>query len=283
LIIQIILTLLAITTVVYIYKQYKTESEELLMIKLVGYYLLGSFRFNLNNIALPIGFIIYLLFFRVTKNKIAKRATVYLGLFIFICGLLVPRLQEAYFERQRKVMVSCTNIYTIDLNNDFNEIKQKLGVKETVKIEDFDADFDDSGAIKKLEYKLITKDKEGFILYNVTLSSNKYTLKPIRVKEWLQYDRLINEEQFFYALGHLDLKQIKPEEKYPYYTIKCDGDYTNWAVKDWDNFLITNNGYKKLKNEELPASGYVFWIFGNKSNGTNSFVSDGSKVYILTM
>lgn len=281
--IQVLLTLPVLIAFIFIYRKYKTDNEEFLLLKLIGYFLLGSFRFNFNKLALPAGFIIYLVFFRPQINKPVKKAIASLGLFVFICGLLIPVIQKSYFERQRVVNASSTNIFTIDLNRDHNAIKQKLGISEYTKIEDFDASFENSGAIKELRYTFLTKDNKGIVLYNVNFSSNKnnYIIKSTKVSEWLQYDRLINEEQFFYILNYLDLKQVKPQVEYPYYTVKCSGDYTSWGVKNFDNFLITDNGLKKLKNEELPVSGYTFWIFGNKRTSETSYSGDSYRAYIL--
>lgn len=281
--IQVISTLLVLIPSVFIYKKYKTESEEFILLKLVGYYLLGSFRFNFNKVALPAGFIIYLMFFRPQINKSVKNKITYLGLLVFICGILSPFIQKSYFERQRVVNGSSTNIYTIDFKRDYDAIKQKLGISESTKLEDFNASFDGSGAITELRYTLITKYATGIVLYHVNFLSNKkkYIIKPIKVSEWLQYDRLINDDQFLYVLKNLDLKQIKPQEEYPFYTIGCRGDCTSWGVKDFENFLITTNGLKKLSNEELPVDGYSFWIYGNKKTSANSYTNDSNIAYIL--
>lgn len=281
--IQVLLTLSVLIVFIFIYRKYKTDNEEFLLLKLIGYYLLGSFRFNFNKISLPAGFIVYLVFFRPQINKPVKKAIASLGLFVFICGLLIPVIQKSYFERQRVVNASSTNIFTIDLKKDHNAIKQKLGISEYTRIEDFYASFENSGAIKELRYTFLTKDNKGFVLYRVNFSSNKnnYIIKPTKVSEWLQFDRLINQGQFFYALNYLDLKQVKPQLEYPYYTVKCSGDYASWGVKDYDNFLITDNGLNKLKNDELPVSGYVFRIYGNKRTSGTSYCSDSNRSFIL--
>jgi hypothetical protein len=280
---EALLTLPVLIAFIFVYSKYKTDTEEFLLLKLIGYYLLGSFRFNLNRLALPAGFIVYLVFFRPQINKPVKKAIVSLGLVVFICGLLLPVIQKSYFERERVVNASSTNIFTIDLNRDHNAIKQKLGISEYTKIENFDANFDSLGAIKELRYTFLTKDNRGIVLYNVNFSSNKnsYIINPIKVSEWLQYDRLINEEQFFYSLNYLELKQLKPQLEYPYYTVKCSGDYISWSVKNFDNFLITDNGLKTLNKEELPVSGYAFWIYGNKRTSETSYSGDSYRAYIL--
>lgn len=82
---------------------------------------------------------------------------------------------------------------------------------------------------------------------------NRYTIKPTKVNQWAQYNRLISEGQFFYGIKNLDLKKAIPKEEYPYYTVRCRGDYSSWAVKDFDNYLITDKGFKQIKDEDLPV------------------------------
>lgn len=267
----------------FIYKKYKTDEEDYLAFKLVGFYLLCTFRFNFNNLPLPAGFIVFLLLFKPKTNNRAKRAAAFLGLFVFIYGLLMPQFQKAYFERQREIGISSTNIYSVDLKGDFQTIREKFEAEGIAKIEDFHVSFEKSGAIKELRYRFLTRDGKGNILHTVLFiaGKNKYTIWKRRVNQWVQYDRLINEEQFFYALEHLDIKQAIPQRDFPYYTIKCRGDYSSWAVKDWDNYFITESGPQKVENEGLPIEGYVFWIFGNRQTGEGSYESDEHKAYVL--
>lgn len=280
-------TLIVIIAFIFIYRRYKTDEEEFLMLKLIGYYLLGSFKFNFNSLALPAGFIVYAAFFRPQTNKYAKKAIAYLGLFAFFCGILIPFIEKSYFQRERVVSASSNNIYTIDLNTDHNAIKQKLGINKHTKLEEFQADFENSGVIRRLSYTFLTNDSNGIVLYRVNYSTdkNKYTIRPTKVNQWAQYNRLISEDQFFYVLNNLDLKKAIPKEEYPYYTVRCPGDYSSWGVKDFDNYLIKDKGFKRLNDEELPVEGYVFWICGNKRTDEGdhiSYSSDNNRAYILS-
>lgn len=81
------------------------------------------------------------MFDRPQTNKSVKKAIAYLGLITFFCGILIPFIEKSYFERERVVSSSSNNIYTIDLNADYNAIKQKLGIRGLTKLEDFEADF----------------------------------------------------------------------------------------------------------------------------------------------
>ncbi|MFL0248692.1 hypothetical protein [Candidatus Clostridium stratigraminis] len=285
--VPVLSTSIVIIVFIFIYRRYKTDDEEFLILKLIGYYFLGSFKFNFNSLALPAGFIVYATFFRPNTNKSVKKAIAYLGLFAFFCGIINPFIEKLYFERERAISASSSNIYTIDLNADYDAIKQKIGINEFTKLEDFQADFTQSGRINRLSYTFLTSDNKGVVLYKVSYNADKskYIIKPTKVDQWLQYNRLISEEQFFYGLNYLDLKKAIPREEYPYYTVRCNGDYSNWAVKDFDNYLITDKGYKQINDKELPVGGYVFWVYGNKKTDEGdhiSYSSENNKAYILS-
>ncbi|GEM_PF-2908306 len=285
--VSILSTSIVLIAFIFIYRRYKTDDEEFLILKLIGYYLLCSFKFNFNSLALPVGFIVYAAIFRPNTNKSVKKAIAYLGLFVFFCGILTPFIEKSYFERERVISASSNNIYTIDLNADYNAIKQKMGINEHAKFEDFEADFAQTGSINRLSYTFLTNDSKGIVLYKVNYNADKskYIIKPTKVNQWLQYNRLISEEQFFYGLNYLDLKKAIPREEYPYYTVRCSGDYSNWAVKDFDNYLITDKGFKQINHEELPVEGYVFWVYGNKKTDEGnhiSYSSENNRAYILS-
>ncbi|MCR2805255.1 hypothetical protein [Paenibacillus soyae] len=73
--------------IVLLYKN-RTQNEELLALKLVGYYLLGTFYLSLNGLLLPIGFVISL-FLRPRSNRGVKRAAAIFGLVLMIIGRIV--------------------------------------------------------------------------------------------------------------------------------------------------------------------------------------------------
>lgn len=66
----------------------RSQNEELLVLKLIGYYLLGTFYISLNGFALPIGFVISL-FLKPKENKGIKRGAAVFGLVLMIIGQLL--------------------------------------------------------------------------------------------------------------------------------------------------------------------------------------------------
>lgn len=72
----------------YILFRNREEEEDLLFLKLIGYYFLGSFTFNLNGLVLPVGFVISL-FIKPRQNKSVKRGSAIFGLIMMILGLFL--------------------------------------------------------------------------------------------------------------------------------------------------------------------------------------------------
>ena len=121
--INILLTIVVIAAMLLIYTTYRTDKEDYFILKLLGYYFLGAFRFNFNHIAIPLGFLIYAIFLKPNINRTAKRLAALLGLVIFISGLLIPSISKAYFERDRQIPASSNNLYKMDFNRDWANIK----------------------------------------------------------------------------------------------------------------------------------------------------------------
>jgi hypothetical protein len=285
-VIKILESLVVVIVFIYIYGRYKKQEEQNLVLKLVGYYLLGSFRLNFNELGLPAGYVAYLLFFRPAVNTSVKRRMVILGLVVFISGILIPKMEEVYFERPRKVEASSSNLYTLDLAKDLKIIKQKFKLEEMGRIENFEVNFDRDGSIRELSYKLLTRDNSDVIIYNIELLPSKkiYTIRARRHKQWFQFDRLISEDRLFEGFSKLDISQVIPETEYAYYNVKCTGEYMNWGVRDWENYVIREDGIKKLQEKDLPVKGYNFWVSGSKKTvylDHVSFETADNRAFIL--
>lgn len=65
----------------------REKDEELLIVKLIGYYILGIFYLNLNGLIIPLGFIISL-FLRSKVNRSIKRGASIFGLIMMIIGFV---------------------------------------------------------------------------------------------------------------------------------------------------------------------------------------------------
>jgi hypothetical protein len=73
---------------VFLLYQNREQEEEMLVLKLVGYYFLGSFYFNLDGLVLPLGFVISL-FLKPRVNRGVKRGSAIFGLVMMIIGRFI--------------------------------------------------------------------------------------------------------------------------------------------------------------------------------------------------
>lgn len=106
--------------------RHRDKDEDFLGLKLMGYYFLGAFRFNLNEFAIPLGFLIYLVAFYPKTNVQIKRNSALLGLLILIVGVAVPRYNDYAFTRPIEVVADSINLYEHSLDEDWTIIRKLL-------------------------------------------------------------------------------------------------------------------------------------------------------------
>lgn len=82
--VSIISTIVVIFVLMLFYRN-REEDEGYLGLKLVGYYILGTFNLKIG-ILIPIGFIIWLLLFHPKTNQTIKRYSAIFGLLMMLIG-----------------------------------------------------------------------------------------------------------------------------------------------------------------------------------------------------
>lgn len=87
--VSVLATIVVIVLLAIIYAR-RERNESILGLKLIGYYLLGSFVFNVNGVPVPLGFLVYLLVFRPPVNAAVKRYAAVLGLIFALLGRFLP-------------------------------------------------------------------------------------------------------------------------------------------------------------------------------------------------
>jgi magnesium-transporting ATPase (P-type) len=86
--VSFISTAIIIVCLVWFYRK-REVNEAYLGLKLVGYYLLGTFNLHINMV-IPIGIVICLVFFHPPINARIKRLSALLGLLMMIVGYVFP-------------------------------------------------------------------------------------------------------------------------------------------------------------------------------------------------
>ncbi|OEF96132.1 hypothetical protein [Desulfuribacillus alkaliarsenatis] len=279
----IITLLIIITGLSYIYlKSEKDESN--IILKLIGYSLLGAFSFIFNGLPIPLGFLIFLLFLKPKVDRVAKTRAVYLGLLVFLIGIISPLISNYYSERPVEVVTSSSNIYMLDIKEDWKNIKKEIGYPRDWKIDYFRVNYNEDGEIRDFRYDLIGHLENNTILYRVEFFPDKkvYSITARNVEQWLQYGRLVLADRFFEVLEEINLKEIvKQQEELEWYVLESRGEYITSAEKDVAHFQFGDDEIIQIDNSDLPISGFYISLYGmNKTSKTSAHQSYIGRNYI---
>lgn len=254
------LVILILTILIY---RKSDELEPSLMWKLIGYTILGGFSFQFNEWKLPLGFLIYLLFFRNIKvNAKAKKRAVYLGLVIFLVSTIVPWVQNYLYEQPKEITVLNPNFYEGSLAKEWENIHSKLGNKEnSVKVLDFDMAISDEGEIEDLDMYVEENATREKIHYDVTLSheDKKFIVERIKVEgdAFPFPSETVTEGEFFFNQIDLIKKPMLNEEGVDTYYLSSSGQRTSYPQMDEGSYRIDTAGKRKVGENELPTDAIV--------------------------
>lgn len=260
-----------------IYKKLKIDDEDNAGWKVFGYYILGGFRINFPRLVIPAGFLIYLLCFRPEKNRKMKRAAAIFGLVICIVGGVIPAAKRVYFEMERRVKISSSNMNNIDLKGDYEKIKDKLHLKGDLRIGNLQAWFKESGKLNSLRYNIKRRGKGGTEIFRVSfqIDNEEYRIRGSK-EQWersndpfknmyysseeFQYDYSMSDEEFFFALDRIDINKV---------VLKAEGDFIlesdrKIQVEDkmYQVIKIGDRENTVLEGEHRKISGYGFSLWG---------------------
>ncbi|EST53163.1 hypothetical protein T458_20025 [Brevibacillus panacihumi W25] len=278
--INILASIVLIVMLVYIYKK-REENETNLGLKIIGYYLLGSFTFRMNEFPVPLGFLVFLFFFRPIANRTAKHYSAYLGLAFFVLQLIIPAVQEYWYERPRDIAASSANMYQISFLQDWSTIRDQLDIDENARLERFRAEYEKDGEIIRLSYYVVGQSDNEFIRYGIDYSSETqtYTVKRRKVaRKWMQYERKVFASRFFEVFDEIQARNLSPEQSFDRIILNSDGEKDKYAIEDRKKLLIMGKEIREITNEELPVEGYIISAcsMGTTSENTSGYTSSTS-------
>jgi hypothetical protein len=279
-------TLIFLIGVIFIIIKMKEDEEDNYWLKIIGYYLLGAFRFSFNKLNIPLGFLIYLAFFQKTeKNRRGKKYAAALGLTAFVVALAVPAVSESYYERTRVLKPASTNVYEIDFQDHWNQVATILELdsysKDTAKLEGLMIGYEKDGNIKSLRYELIWQENGQLRHASIDFheSQKKFMIRALKISEWVQYNRLISPDRLFEKLDNINIKELAPPLDYAYSSLSL-GEWSSFAAQDGDIYIIKDGKVEEYKGK-LPVQCYWIKTFGMKQSGASSYSSGRGNYYIF--
>lgn len=250
----------------------KDEAETYFPLKIIGYFILGSFALNFNQITVPLGFIAYLLFFRPTLNIDVKRMASVFGVLAFILvHWILPFAIHEWESRPIFIEHELGSVYTMNFQDEYELVKQELKLgNHNFKLENFEVAYVKNGRVTDLSWQLLEQNGNSFNLYQIRydIDKSRYRVTNSQPDTWLQYNRLIEAEHFFENLNVLDIKEITHAKgDFSSYVIRSTGERMNYAVENGSHFLLSNGEIQLLDDEQLPVEGYYISTFAMKKTG----------------
>ena len=262
----IVIMIVVIIGLVKIHKC-KEEDEEYLVLKMIGFYLLGSFSFNFNiteftYIFVPIGFFVYYLFMehKERKNKVLKNKCAKWGLIILTISFVSNNLNGImnHFEYRDININSTGNIK--DLSLEWKTIKSKCNIDDNVPLDGARIIYNKDGKIEDLTYFLIDYNKNKS--YQVNFENENYH---IVVNKYDGYDYNFNShydtktENFLKVVNQISDSHKMMDYNEINYEKELEGSNEGY---DLYSVNIKNNKYKKIKEKDLQGPVVNFYAEG---------------------
>ncbi|GHI00997.1 hypothetical protein [Neobacillus kokaensis] len=268
---SIIYTIILIISLLFLIRK-KDDFESYFLLKIMGFFILGSFAFHFNQISLPLGFLVFLLFFRPKLNVDVKRkAAVYGVLAFMMVNWILPYAVNVWESRPIFIEHKFGSIYTMNFLDEYELVWQELKLENNdLRLEDFEVDYDRDGKITDLEWQLLGQNDKSYNHYQIRYESDKsrYRVTFSQLDTWLQYNRLIEAGHFFEILNVLDIKGITHSKgDFSSYGIKSTGERVNYGMENRTHFTVLNAEIQTLSDEQLPVEGYYISTFAMQKSG----------------
>jgi hypothetical protein len=248
------------------------DVETYFPLKIMGYFILGSFAFHLNHLSLPLGFVVYLLLFHPKLNPLIKRKAAFLGFLSFILvHWLLPFAIDGWNSRAIHIDRELDSVFEINFQEEYELVLKELKLENNgLRLNNFQLEYTENGSLRDLNWELIEQKDNSFQIYYIGFNQEKgrYSVTKNQVDSWLQYDRLIDTDVFFEHLNLLDIQKITMDKgHYPYYVIRSRGERMTYGDSMDTLFMIDNGEIKEFYKEKFPVDAYNITTFAMKKTG----------------
>ncbi|MCI3920734.1 hypothetical protein MO973_10870 [Paenibacillus sp. TRM 82003] len=243
----------------------RTEPEKSLGWKLVGYTLLGGFTLGLNEVKLPLGFVVYKLFLRKSeRNAVVKHRAALLGLVLYASQLVTPWVAGmADAPSPKTSVVEGVSAEQIGIGSVWKIAAALAPASPQARVQSFEASVSSNGELRGLRFRLAEPDGERRYIHTEVVydaAGQAIALERSASDEWLQFPRTMPADRFFERLQSLRMLELKPVDAVEHGMVEfslMEHGTVNFGIKDAHTFGVDEDGAYPIPNERLPVSGLV--------------------------
>ncbi|MCH1960821.1 hypothetical protein [Romboutsia hominis] len=260
-----------IAYLIHIYYK-KEENEKYLALKLVGFFILGGFRlefaFNWYPIIIPAGFLLYwfLLKNKERPNSIIKKKATILGVLMLYSTILSNVIYDV--AEYRDIKFDIKNISMDTLKEDYEKIKNELGLSLDTDILNFEVKYDNNKKIKLLD--MYIEDKVNNKLVSIGIYNGDYSVKQSKISnkgQIVEHEFNTTTEELLETIDNIELKKY---DKADIYTIKYENDLS--YIENKKAYIVNSSNYltdKLYPNSDIiKASGIMYIPMEKVSEGS---------------
>lgn len=259
------------------------EKEKSLLLILVLIFFLCSFKLQLDQYPIPLGYLVYLIFVRnnLRTNIQAKRQAAIAGLVTFLISAFLPVITEEIGNNKVIIETDVINAKSFIMQDFIDDISWECGIPVNSKIENYNISFFEDGSIERMKFILSCKNGEQYSRFHFRSNDGyEWNVRTYMDNRYPQYNRLCDTPKFIRAFDSLiNMNGVFPEGEFVEYCLSFEGYYQSVDMKDRQTFALEKDSLNKVPIEDLPAEGYWIMVYGM---AMNTYDSEDSPLYNLS-
>jgi hypothetical protein len=287
------LFLFFIISLIVLYIKKADKQERYIGWKMAGYFLLGTFTFRFNEWVLPVGIIIFLVYFspRLFENKQAKKWAAYFGIASFLSGVVIDFCIESYYERDLTIRASSGNVYKMSFYEDYEELKKALHAEGELVMNSWDfLSYHKNGEVEQFNYDVYFSRDGKRMGANIRLQKGVYKVTPyLLLEEETAYgtDSITSPGVYFKSLDTYGLKKMAPEGDFFHVSFLnnsfVDVNFTDAMMYDLQKDGIVKRSKNENQNQENPMKvPYHISITAMKNTGAGTYEGIHQAYYTIS-
>ena len=209
-----------------------------------------------------------------------KKKKNYILVLILLIGIvIITTIFSKYFNSatRKEIKLSSTNIETLNLKEEFQNIKNELNIKNEVKLDSINIEYTNDEEITLMSTFFID-EKDVDIKYFYSLYYNKEKFKDnliiekIKNKNFYNDNKLLEISSFNLCEEFLNkfnlVKNEKPLNIYEEYSLYASGNMVRYKLRSGKAIVMgKNNNVRELTDEKEAVDGDFINITGTKRDG----------------